>query len=163
MVALCHLASAQANFNYTGVYTVTSFGNSTINSWTSNSTFKGWYMNTADCTYQGTENITTGAPSNTGGLYTYQSNGGTTILIGFRPSDTQPGGPCGGANCPWSSVNNSVACFIGLRLKNYSSLAIQSIQLSFDWYQLSLGDNGSTVNTDYVDYQIGNSETSLTT
>lgn len=154
-------AISQAQFSGTGVFTQ-SFGTSVVNSWTNNSTFKGWYMSTGTCDYQGTENITTAAPSDAGGLYTYQSNGSGQILIGFRPSDTKPGGPCGGGSCAWdgsTATTNSYTCYIGLRLKNYSTLAIKSMQISFDWYQLSLAPNGSTVNTDYVDYQVGSTET----
>jgi hypothetical protein len=148
---------AQTQFSGTGTYTQ-NFGTSAKASLNDNTTFTGWYFD--NCNYVGTENITTAAPSDQGGLYTYQSNGTGQLLVGFRPSDTQPGGPCGGG-CAWdgtASTTNSYACYIGLRIKNYSTLAVKSMQISFDWYQLSLAPNNSNTNIDYVDYQVGNTE-----
>ena len=158
--------NAQATFTASGTYTQT-FPVASISAvsggWSDNTVpFLGLYMSTADCAYQGEEDIVKAAPTNTGGLYVYTIDGGTIGLFGMRPSDSQTGGPCDPSAptaCPYTDViPGTNACTIGLRLKNNSGTTIKSLNVSFDWYQLSLADDANTPNEDYFDYKVGNTE-----
>ncbi|MBI2258094.1 MAG: hypothetical protein HYU67_04245 [Flavobacteriia bacterium] len=101
------------NFNFFGQISITTsnysqnFGTASKATWTDNSTFVGWYL-TAGGThyYGGTQNITTAAPTNTGGFYTYQSNSDENIKLGSRPSNTSGG------------TSGTGLSHIGLRIKN---------------------------------------------
>lgn len=108
------------------------FGTTTKASWTDNSTFAGWYLTAGGTfSYGGTQNITTAAPTNTGGFYTYQSNADANIKLGSRPSNTSGGSAGTGQS------------HIGLRLVNNTGQTIESISVSYKGYQLSLAENGT--------------------
>lgn len=124
------------------------FGTTAIGTnWTSGATsgtMRGWYFSG---TNRGSVNIvSTTSPnansSNSGGIYTYTCGG--NAMIGSRAS---------------GSANN---LYYGVRLKNTSGAAITRIEVSFDWFQVSLAQSGSNVNTIQFHYQTGASVTSLT-
>lgn len=121
---------AQVNIT-TGSY-FQNFGTTDITSWTDNSTYPGWYRTST--TFVGHENITTAAPSNTGGFYTYECNGNNNQKIGSRASG--------------SATNIRY----GVVLRNQTGFAIQSIRVSYTGYQLSLAQNGSAPNIISFDY-----------
>jgi modification target Cys-rich repeat protein len=153
LAILCHhLLFAQATFT-SNVYTQ-GFGTSPVSSWTNNSTFPGWYLYLNSGSFEGTINVTTAAPSNTGGIYMYTCNGGTDMKLGMRPSNADGDGPCADESC-----GNAV----GVVLKNNTGSTIYNVQVSFEWFQLSLAQNGSVVNEDFFDYHTSSSNiTSLT-
>jgi hypothetical protein len=129
------------------------FGTTSRASWTDNSTYPGWYLTAGGTfSYGGTQNITTSAPTNTGGFYTYQCNGGGNIKLGSRPSNTSGGS---------SGTGQS---HIGLRLVNNTGQTIESIEVIYRGYQLSLAENGAgNTNSLTFSYRISTTaNTSLT-
>ncbi|MGZ4042940.1 MAG: T9SS type B sorting domain-containing protein [Bacteroidia bacterium] len=146
-----HLFS-QINLTTPGSPYIETFGTSSVGSWTNNSTFPGWYLQAGGTfTFVApTTDITTAAPPNTGGFYTYTCNGGNDIKLGGRPSNTS-GGTAG-----------SGTSYMGMRLKNTTGAAITSIKISFDAFQLSLAQNSCNINSLDFSYQEGASVTSLT-
>lgn len=138
---------AQASFS-AGSY-FQDFGTANIAAWTDNSTFPGWYLGTGSSgTFQGTINITAAAPSNGGGLYMYTCNGVADLKLGTRPSNAPAGGPC-------DATPASCGFGLGLRMINNFGLPIVSIKIDFDWYQLSLAQNGGAVNSMLFYYKTG--------
>lgn len=129
-------------------YTYTQdFGTTDITSWADNSTYLGWYafcQNTGHGILSAHENITTAAPSNNGGFYTYECNGNNNEKIGSRAS------------------GGSGYIQYGVRFTNSSGSTIKSVTLSFDWYQLSLAGNGNVANVIQVGYRIAPSITDIT-
>lgn len=119
----------------------TGFGSTDISSWTDNSTFLGWYSTDASIVHQ---NVTAAAPSNTGSFYSYECSGDDDQKIGSRSS--------GGTG----------TLYYGVRLQNTSGNTISYLNIMYDWYQFSLAENGSAVNTIAFSYQVGASVTSLT-
>jgi len=144
-----------AFFSFTQVSITTSnysqnFGTTTRASWTDNSTFSGWYLSAGGTFYYGgTQNITTSAPTNTGGFYTYQCNSDGNIKLGSRPSNTS-GGTAG-----------SGQSHIGLRFTNNTGQTIESITVSYNGLQLSLAENG-TGNTNSLSLSYQTSTSSIT-
>ena len=124
------------------------FGTSAIN-WTSGATsgiMQGWYYSAGN--NRGHINIaTTNSPtpnaSNGGGIYTYTCGG--NAMIGSRAA---------------GSPNNNI--YYGVRLRNTSGTAITRIEISFDWFQVSLAQNQENINTIQFHYQVGTSLSSLT-
>ena len=114
-------------------YTET-FGSLTPIAWVNNTSFPGWYYTGG--TYQGSSSITAAAPSNNGGLYNYQFGVPGDLKLGARAS--------GGTG----------TVRYGLRLKNNTGFAINSIQVSFDFFQLSLSENGGNINTVNFSYLV---------
>lgn len=115
------------------------FGTTDITSWTNNSTILGWYTSTGAFAH---ENITTSpVPTNSGSFYSYECNSDNNQKLGTRPSNSVPG---------------AVGTFLrfGLRLKNSTGQAIQSVRVTFDAYQFSLAGNGSVLNTLNFDYLV---------
>lgn len=128
-----------------GFFTYTqTFGSSGPASWTDNVSYLGWYQ-TSSSAYQGYINVTAAAPSNNGGVYTYQCAGNGDVKLGSRAS------------------GGSGVIRYGLRLRNTSGQTIQSINVAYDFFQMSLAQNGGNVNTIAFDYQVGATLTSLTT
>ncbi len=126
------------NLNFYSQVTITSanysqnFGTTTRPTWTDNSTFPGWYLTAGGTfSYGGTQNITAAAPTNTGGFYTYQCNSDGNIRLGSRPSNTTGGSSGSGQS------------HIGLRLINNTGQTIESIDVSYRGFQLSLAENGT--------------------
>lgn len=127
-----------------GFFTYTqNFGSSGPASWTDNVSYLGWYQSSSSA-YQGYINITAAAPSNNGGVYTYQCAGNGNVKLGSRAS------------------GGSGTIRYGVRLRNTSGSTIQSITVAYDFFQLSLAQNGGNTNTIAFDYQVGASLTSLT-
>jgi hypothetical protein len=129
------------------------FGTTTKASWTDNSTFPGWYLSAGGTFYYGgTQNITTSAPTNTGGFYTYQCNSDGNIKLGSRPSNTSGGS---------SGTGQS---HIGLRIQNNTGQTIESITVLYTGLQLSLAENGTgNTNSFIFSYHVSSSAiTSLT-
>ena len=155
-VSFLSVCKSQATFNAGGVYTQ-NFGTVAVGAgaWTNNTTFTGWYLDTP-ANFQGTINITAASPSNTGGQYMYTCSGGTDLKLGTRPSNGSGGGPCADA------FASACGHGIGLRLVNNSGATINSLVVSFDWFQLSLAQNGSQSNTIFFGYQTGATVTSVT-
>ena len=119
------------------------FGVIDIVSWTDNSTFLGWYQSG---TFQSHVNVTSASPSNNGGFYSYECNGDNDQKIGTRPS------------------NGSGSLNYGMRFKNNTTSIINSLKLTYTWYQFSLAGNGNVINTNTVSYQVSSLPiTSLTT
>lgn len=112
-------------------------------SWTDNTSYLGWYYLSSNLTYGGYVNITAALPSNTGGLYTYQCNGAGDVKLGSRAS--------GGTG----------TTRFGVRFRNISGAAIQSINVAYDFFQLSLAQNGGNINTLTFDYQVSAGFTGL--
>jgi hypothetical protein len=111
--------------------------------WTDNSSYLGWYYLSSNLTYGGYVNITAALPSNTGGLYTYQCNGGGDVKLGSRAS--------GGTG----------TIRYGVRFRNVSGTAIQSINVAYEFFQLSLAQNGGNINTLTFEYQVSAGFTGL--
>lgn len=118
------------------------FGSTDITAWTDNSTILGWYA--TDIGSPMHEDITVAAPSNAGRFYSYECNGDNDQKIGSRAS--------GGTG----------TIYYGVRLRNNSGAPIDYLLVEFDWYQLSLAENGGNVNTISFSYQVGPTVTSLT-
>lgn len=128
-----------------GFFTYTqTFGSSGPGSWTDNVSYLGWYQSSSS-SYQGYINITASPPSNNGGVYTYQCASNGNVKLGSRAS------------------GGSGTIRYGVRLRNTSGATIQSIKVAYDFFQLSLAQNGGNVNTISFDYQVAASLTSLTT
>jgi len=144
---------AQATFS-AGVYTQ-DFGTANIPSWTDNSTYTGWYIYPTSVFVNNTVNITAAAPTNTGGIYTYMCNGNNDIKLGTRPSDSKV---TSGTFCPppCNYPPPPADCFFfGLELQNNTGTTINSITVSFDWFQLSESEDGGVINTNFFEYQVG--------
>ena len=130
------------------------FGTVDITSWTDNTTisgggFLGWYNRTSSggaANFQSHQNITTAAPSNNGGFYSYECNGNNDQKIGSRAS--------GGSGFVEYAV----------RFSNTSGITINSYTLDFDWYQMSLAGNGNVANTISIGTRVsGSAITALNT
>lgn len=126
----------------TDIYTQ-DFGTSDITSWTNNSTFTGWYIESTGgtpLTFSSHLNITsTAAPSNAGAYYSYECNSDNNQKIGTRPSN--------GAGGPGVDGNgNDLGIYIGARFKNNSGITCTSIKVTYTGYQMSLSENGNNVN-----------------
>ncbi len=116
------------------------FGTVDITSWTNNTTFLGWYE---AGTFQSHLNITTAAPTNTGGFYTYECNGNNDQKIGSRAS------------------GGSGTLRYGVVLQNTTGSAVSNVQVSYKGYQLSLAQNGA-VNTIAFDYIVSTTPPAIT-
>ncbi|MCS6824944.1 MAG: T9SS type A sorting domain-containing protein, partial [Cytophagaceae bacterium] len=138
---------AQATFT-SGVYTQ-DFGTSDIFSWTDNTTFVGWYATHPSSMTHANITISPPLPPNTGAFYSYECNGDDNQKIGTRPSNSTPGSP-------------GTYMRYGLRLHNNSGTTIQSLNISFTAYQLSLAENNNVTNELEFHYQTGTTVTSLT-
>lgn len=139
---ICGLSKAQVNIT-TGSYTQ-NFGTANITSWTNNSTFPGWYMNSGN--FRGQANLSGSANSfNSGGFYTYNC-GGSDAKIGSRASGSSP--------------NNNLA--YGLVLRNTTGQTIRSIRVSYKGYQMSLATNGGSMNTIFFDYVVATAAPAIT-
>ncbi len=149
-----HKSDAQATFS-AGNYSQ-NFGTSSVLTWTDNSTFLGWYATSYQITAAGTDpfratiNITAAVPPNAGGWAVYQINGGTDMKLGTRPSNNS-----GGPDIP--GVNGQRGIGLGLCLRNNFGLPIVSISVDFDWYQLSLAENGNNPNVNFLSYFVSSS------
>jgi hypothetical protein len=134
-IGIVYLFIAQFYFSQVSITTANysqNFGTAARTSWTDNSTFSGWYLKAGGTfSYGGTQNITTAAPTNTGGFYTYQTNGDLNIKLGSRPSNTSGGSAGTGQS------------HIGLRLINNTGQTIESIRVLYNGFQLSLAENGT--------------------
>lgn len=132
------------------------FGTSTVAAWTDNTTFTGWYALSYQITtlgtdpFQGTINITGAIPPNAGGWAVYQCNGGTDMKLGTRPSNNS-----GGPDNPGLDGRRGIG--LGLCLNNNFGLPIVSISVDFDWYQLSLAENGNFSNQNFLSYFVSSS------
>lgn len=115
------------------------FGNAHFNSWVNNQTLPGWYSNDT----VRNANIHSGNPTNTGGFYSYQCSAENDIKIGSKPS------------------NATGDIFYGVRLKNNSGQTVEYLWISYDWFQLSVAQNGNEVNRVEVSYKIADSVTGL--
>lgn len=139
---ICSLCKAQVNIT-TGSYTQ-NFGTANITSWTNNSTFPGWYMNSGN--FRGQANLSGSANSfNSGGFYTYNC-GGSDAKIGSRASGSSP--------------NNNLA--YGVVLRNTTGQTIRSIRVSYKGFQMSLATNGGSMNTISFDYVVSTSAPAIT-
>ncbi len=135
--------TAQVNIG-TGFFSyIQTFGASGPASWTDNSSYLGWYYASSNSSYGGYANISAALPSNTGGLYTYQCNGGGDVKLGSRAS------------------GGTATIRYGVRFRNISGAAIQSINVAYDFFQLSLAQNGGNINTITFDYQVSAGFTGL--
>ncbi len=144
-------SKAQAVFSAAGTYTQ-DFGTVTQPSWTDNTTYLGWYALSYQITtagadpYRGTTNIQTAViPPNPGGWSVYQCNGGTDMKLGSRPSNSS-----GGPDVPGLDGRRGIG--LGLCMQNTLSAPIASIRVDFDWYQLSLAENGNEPNNFFFSY-----------
>lgn len=142
----------QINLTSIGNTYTETFGTGLISSWTNNSTFPGWYLS-SDGTFNfvATTNITTAAPPNTGGFYTYKCNGVNDLKLGSRPSNGS-GGTAG-----------TGLSYMGMRLKNTTGTTITSLAVSFEAFQLSKAENDCNPNLLTFSYRVATSVTSLTT
>ncbi len=129
ILIICRVISGQVSITSPAFSYTETFGSAGPSSWSNNSSYLGWYYTSSNNNYGGYINITAAGPSNTGGLYTYQCSGGGNVKLGSRAS------------------SGTGTIRYGLRLVNNTGFAIQSISVSFDFYQLSLAENGSTANT----------------
>jgi len=141
----------QAVFTTAGTYTQ-NFGTLVQPSWTDNTTYLGWYALSYQIStlgtdpYRGTTNIQTAViPPNPGGWSVYQCNSGTDMKLGTRPSNSS-----GGPDVPGLDGRRGIG--LGLCLQNNLSAAIASIRVDFDWYQLSLAENGNEPNNFFLSY-----------
>ena len=132
LLALASIAGGQVSIT-TGSY-LQDFGTTDITSWTNNVTYPGWYRSSG--TFAGHQNITATAPSNTGGFYTYECNGNNDQKIGSRAS------------------GSASLIRYGVVFRNQTGYPIYSMRVGYRGYQLSLAENGSTVNTITVDYVV---------
>lgn len=135
-VGSCPLTQISLTTNY-----FTDFGTSDITAWTNNSTVAGWYMQS---TWRGHQNITASSPSNSGGFYSYECAGNNDQKIGGRAS------------------GSADPVYYGVRLRNTSGSTINYLEISYDWFQFSLAQNGGNVNTISVHYRTGATVTALT-
>ena len=135
------------------------FPYSTSGSWVDNSYYPGWYIYENAGSFQGVENITASAPTNAGGTYMYTINGGPGLLLGTRPSDGSVGPSADTSNEDGTVNVNGLA--LGLCMKNNTGATIQSINVQFDWYQLSEAEDGGQDNSNYFDYLVANAVPSL--
>lgn len=117
------------------------FGTTDITSWTNNSTYTGWYATDIGSTLH--NNITSAAPTNTGAFYTYECNGNNDEKIGSRAS------------------NSSNVVYYGIRFTNNTGLSLTNFTLSFDWFQLSLAENGNNPNNIDAEYLVTNTFSSI--
>ncbi len=124
------MAEAQVAIT-TGSYSQ-DFGSSDVTSWVNNSTYLGWYQSQG--TLAGHASITTSAPANAGGFYTYECNGLNDQKIGSRGSGT------------------ATLVRYGVVLRNQTGLPLLSLRVSYRGYQMSLAQNGNTVNRTTFDY-----------
>ena len=158
---------SQATFT-AGTYSQ-NFGNTTdpgfpysaAGSWVDNSYYPGWYTYQNAGTYRGVANITTAAPTNSGGIYMYTLNGGPGLLLGTRPSDNSVGTTGADTN----NVDGTVSPYglaMGLCLINNTGATIQSINVQYDDYQLSTAQDGGQDNANWFDYLVSSSIPSLT-
>lgn len=123
-----------------GTYTQ-DFGTTDITTWTDNSTFLGWYMEAQDETpikWGGHLTVDgVGTLTNTGGYYSYECTADPNDQkIGSRPS--------GGTD----------DIYIGVRFVNNSGQTIESIEVLYTGYQLSLAQSGGNLNSLYFGYRI---------
>ena len=132
--------------------------------------YAGWYtwMNSADANggtyyFNGTLNVSASNLTNTGGFYMYTINVGTGLLLGTRPSNTTAGGASTDTcNCDGDAGTTShgshpdvqVGIALGVCLKNPNAVAINSLNIQFDWYQLSTAEDGGQPNHNYFDYLV---------
>lgn len=141
----------QINLTSGTTYTET-FGAGLVSSWTDNSTFPGWYLAAGGTfNFVATTNITSAAPPNTGGFYTYKCNGVNDLKLGSRPSNGS-GGTAG-----------TGVSYMGMRLKNTTGATITGLSVSFEAFQLSKAENDCNINSLTFSYRVGTSLTSLTT
>lgn len=158
---------SQATFT-AGIYNQ-NFGNttdpgfpySTASSWVDNSYYPGWYTYQNAGIYRGVTNITGAAPTNSGGIYMYTLNGGTGLLLGTRPSDNS----VGTAGADTNNVDGTVSTFglaLGLCMMNNTGTTIQSINVQYDYYQLSTAQDGGQDNANWFDYLQSSSIPSIT-
>ncbi len=117
------------------------FGTTDITSWIDNSTYPGWYATDIGSTLH--NNITLSAPINTGAFYTYECNLGNDQKIGSRASVT------------------SGTIYYGIRFTNNTGISLTSFTLSFDWFQLSLAENGNISNNIDAEYLVTNTFSSI--
>jgi hypothetical protein len=176
-------AQAYASFNGVGVYTQ-DFGKTTDAGfpyaapattggalWNPSgyAEYAGWYtwMDAGDANggtyyFNGTLDVTASDLTNTGGFYMYTINGGTGLLLGTRPANTTAGGTSNDTcNCDGNASNTSqgkpsiqMGIALGLCLKNPNAVAVNSINIQFDWYQLSTAEDGGQPNHNYFDYKV---------
>lgn len=128
--------------NITSVYNQ-NFGTSDITSWTNNSTFPGWYIQSTGtaATFQSHINITsTAIISNNGGYYSYECNSDNNQKIGTRPSNS-----VGAANGIDIDGNDN-GIYMGVRFVNNTGNTCTSVRITYTGYQLSLAENGNAVN-----------------
>src|ERR1700739_922881 len=132
--------------------------------------YAGWYtwMDAGDANggsyyFNGTLNVSASNLTNTGGFYMYTINGGTGLLLGTRPSNTTAGGASTDTcNCDGDAGTTShgshpdiqVGIALGLCLKNPNAVAVKSLNIQFDWYQLSTAEDGGQPNHNYFDYLV---------
>lgn len=142
---------AQAVFTAGGTY-AQNFGTVVQPTWTDNTTYLGWYALSYQITtlgtdpYRGTTNIQTAViPPNPGGWSVYQCNSGTDMKLGSRPSNSS-----GGPDVPGLDGRRGIG--LGLCLRNNLTAGIASIMVDFDWYQLSLAENGNEPNNFFFSY-----------
>jgi hypothetical protein len=120
------------------------FGTTDLTTWTDNSTVPGWYGAMGGAFVFFHANITTGAPTNTGRMYSYECNSDNNQKLGSRAS--------GGTG----------TIRYGVRLTNTSGSDIDFLLIEFDWYQFSLAQNGTSANTIAFHYCQAATVTSLT-
>lgn len=131
------IANAQVSLTETTNTYLQNFGTANITAWTNNTTFSGWYASQSGGTFGVTNlNITAAAPTNTGGFYSYRCSGGSDQKIGSRPSGT------------------TGTIYYGLRIKNNSAIAIQSLEITYDHFQFSLAENDGNLNTNLFSYRV---------
>lgn len=106
------------------------FGTANITSWTNNTTFPGWYSTHS---LQSHIDITTAAPANTGGFYSYECSSNNDQKIGSRAS------------------GSASLIKYGVVLQNMTGASVSNVKVSYKGYQLSLAQNGAT-NTIGFDY-----------
>ena len=110
------------------------FGNADVAAWVNNSTYPGWYQSQAS--FAGHVNVSGSAPANSGGFYTYECNGANDQKIGSRGS------------------GSATLVRYGVVLRNQTGAPIFSLRVSYRGYQLSLAQNGNTVNRTTFDYVV---------
>lgn len=154
MLSLVSKSFLIAQISITDVYTQ-NFGTTDITSWTNNSTFTGWYIESTGSpalTFNSHINLTsTAAISNTGAYYSYECNSDNDQKIGTRPSNG-----AGAANGSDANGNN-YGIYIGARFVNNTGITCTSIKVTYTGYQMSLAENGNNVNKYKFSYKVSSS------